>query len=606
MRLRTLLAATVTSALAAGAIGGPAHADLAPSPAMAGTLTAWGENEANANAATAVPDDLTSPVVDVATNNRATGVVTADGQVRMWGMTGAVEVDEAPAGITDAVSISLSTYHGAVLHADGRVTAWGEKFEFTDVPSDLRAKAIAIQSNGGGFATGYAVRPNGTVTSWGSPESFPMPAGLTDVVDVSASTYHAMALKADGTVVVWGFEDLAGLVTVPDFGGKKVVQITTGAFSSGVVFEDGTIDVWGATDFPGAVPEGEPDFDGQSPAERVTSLDLNTDAGAVTADGGVTTWGSVAAVKDVPDTLDPPAVATAVAMGDKHALAVTTTFREVTKPTIAGAPHVGATLTATPAMFTAAPDAPATGQWYAGGAPIAGKTSTTLELDKTYIGKSISYRSTGTRSGVTVTSTSTEVGPVTLAASTTTLSVAPATGEYGTARTATATVAKTGGTPTGIVTFKLGNTESTATLTGGTATWALPATLPVGTQTMTATYHGDATTDASTSAAVSVIVDKATSKLKASKPKVKGKSKKTAKKVTITVTVKTADGVSPAGKVTVTLKGKTKKKVTAKVNAKGKAKVTIKKVKRGKYKAKLAYAGNANVATAKTTKKFKV
>ena len=69
--------------------------------------------------------------------------------------------------------------------------------------------------------------------------------------------------------------------------------------------------------------------------------------------------------------------------------------------------------------------------------------------------------------------------------------------------------------------------------------------------------------------------------------------------------MKTATGVSPAGKVKVTLKGKTKKTVTAKVNSKGKATVTVKNLKHGKYKATLKYAGNASVNAATGKVSFK-
>jgi len=69
--------------------------------------------------------------------------------------------------------------------------------------------------------------------------------------------------------------------------------------------------------------------------------------------------------------------------------------------------------------------------------------------------------------------------------------------------------------------------------------------------------------------------------------------------------VKTASGVSPAGKVKVTLKGKTKKTVTVTVNAQGKATATFKNLKHGKYKATLKYAGNASVNAATGSVSFK-
>jgi hypothetical protein len=592
MRLRTLLATAVAGTLIAGATGMNAQATPVPSPATAGTVVGWGDDSnPGAVAAIDVPDDLTSPVAALATSWNATAAVTVDGHLRVWGNPSVLEVMDAPTNITDAVGVALSQAAGLVLHRDGTVTGWGTP-ALAEVPAGLRAKAIAVQAGG----TGYAVTTDGTLETWGTTPPFEPPSGLTGLVDVSIGGLHGVALKADGTVVVWRYQDAdpewdaayAMLADVPDFGSKKVTQISVGDSSTGVVLDDGSIELWGM-----AVPSGEPDLG----SKKVVSLDVKGNAGAVTDDGTVYTWGSNNAINNNrPVSLAGQPVASIV-LSSLHAEVIVTTFRELSKPTVTGTPQVGQTLTATPATLSLAPDSPATGQWYAGADAVAGQTGTTLALTQAMVGKKISYRTTATRGAETVTSTSNELGPVTLVASTTTLTVSPATGAYGAARTATATVTKTGGTPTGTVTFKVGSTQTTASLTGGKATLALPKTLAVGTQTVTASYQGDATTAASTSAAATVSVSKATSKVTA-KAKATGKTKKYAKKVTITVTVKTPAGVSPAGKVTVSLKGS--KKVTAKVNAKGKATVTVKKVKHGKHKATVSYAGNATVSSAKT------
>jgi Bacterial Ig-like domain (group 3) len=604
MRLRTLLATTVTGTLAlgvgAGVLGAPALATTIPDPAAGGALSTWGNTaDESASPAITIPEGLTGPMLSVAASNRATGVVTADGHVRVWGAPNAAEAEEIPSGITDAAAISLSINYGAVLHNDGHITAWGapdgvDPALLSNVPTDLRAKAIAIQ---GGRGTGYAVRTNGTLAVWGAvPLVTPPTEDMDDLVDVSASLFHVLALHADGTVTTWG-TPLPGLLPAPDFGDKKVAKITTGGPLSGVIFEDGTIDIWG---YP--VPTDEPAFDGLTPATKVTSLGLwstvsTSNAVAVTADGTVHAWGSDAPVTTVPEDLGQPV--SAVAVGAAHVATITTTFRDLTKPTITGTPKVGQTLTATPATFSMAPDAPATGQWYAGNDPIAGKTATTLALDTTQVGKQISYRTTATRGEDTITSASAPttavaaLAPPTVA-STTTLAVAPTTGTIGTTRTITATVTKTGGTPTGTVTFTTGTTTGTATLAAGKATWTLPTTLPVGTHQITATYTGDTTTNPSTATALTVTVTKANATITA-KAKSKGKTKKITKKTTLTITVKAPTGINPTGKVTITLKGKTKKTITTTVNAQGKATATFKKLKHGKYKATLKYTGNTNL-----------
>jgi len=412
MRLRTLLATTVAGTLlagAAGAVGLPAQAARAPMPALDGSLVTWGDTtDFMANAALTIPNDFTAPVADIAANMGATAVVTTDGHLRVWGV--GVEVDDAPTNITDAVAVSMAFDHAAVLHADGTISAWGATPEFADVPSTLRAKAIAVSSGG----TGYAVKPDGTLTTWGT-ETFPMPAtGLTDLVDVATTATGAavMALKADGTPIAWTPNPSDPVGTIPDLGGKKVTQIVTGSGANGLVLDDGSIKVWGPS-----APTGQPDFGGK----KVISLALgflytNSIAGAVTEDGVVHTWGASSAVDTHPETIAGKPV-TSIELGYLHAAVIVGDLREKGKPSITGTPQVGQTLTAAAATFNLPTDAPATGQWYADAAPIAGQTGTTLTLADAVVGKKISYRSTATRSGKTVTSASNELGPVTAKAS---------------------------------------------------------------------------------------------------------------------------------------------------------------------------------------------
>ena len=273
------------------------------------------------------------------------------------------------------------------------------------VPSDLRAKSIALQAG-----TGYAVRVDGTLTTWGEAPVYPVPAGLTNLVDVSTSLTHTLALHSDGTITTWTYTDdpnYYDLYAIPDFGGKKVIKISTGS-GSAVPSSKTAASRSGATPARCRQAAG---LDGLTPATKVVDLGLETgDAAAVTADGVVHVWGS-----NVPMTTAPrrsPASPCRLSRWVAARGRVVTTFREVTQPTISGTPAVGQTLTATPATFSLIPDSPATGQWYADNQPIAGKTATTLTLDPRDGRQVDQLPTTATRDGDTISSRSAPMGPV--------------------------------------------------------------------------------------------------------------------------------------------------------------------------------------------------
>lgn len=72
----------------------------------------------------------------------------------------------------------------------------------------------------------------------------PAALGLHDVVDIAAGQVHALALRADGSVVLWG-NDSDGQTVAPG-GLSGVVGVGAGARYSLAVSGDGTIWAWGA------------------------------------------------------------------------------------------------------------------------------------------------------------------------------------------------------------------------------------------------------------------------------------------------------------------------------------------------------------------------
>ena len=98
---------------------------------------------------------------------------------------------------------------------------------------------------------------------------------------------------------------------------------------------------------------------------------------------------------------------------------------------------------------------------------------------------------------------------VSKAAATAVVASSEAAGIYGASVTLTATLTGSVNTPTGSVTFQCGSTAlGTSSLSSGVATLTI-TTLPVGTDSLKASYAGDANYSAATSAAINVTVSKA-------------------------------------------------------------------------------------------------
>ena len=194
------------------------------------------------------------------------------------------------------------------------------------------------------------------------------------------------------------------------------------------------------------------------------------------------------------------------------------------------------------------------------------------------------------------------------------LSINPNRIDTGGTTSATATVFTAGETAaTGTVQFMAGTRlAGTATVgADGKATATLSGFTAAGTVPVTATYSGDAGTLGSTSAPVNLVVSapgqpapKVKSRVQLDGPR----SVKTGKVVKLEVLV-LAEGVTPSGTVTITVKapGKGTDTLTAELNKYGKVKVKLGKFhKPGKVKVKVDYAGDAAVLGDSARTSFKV
>jgi alpha-tubulin suppressor-like RCC1 family protein len=96
-----------------------------------------------------------------------------------------------------------------------------------------------------------ALKNDGTVIVWGSDnydQRDGKPAGLNNVVSIAAGGSHSMALKNDGTVSVWGRNTHDQRDGKPA-GLNNVVSIAAGGSHSMALKNDGTVVVWGDNEY---------------------------------------------------------------------------------------------------------------------------------------------------------------------------------------------------------------------------------------------------------------------------------------------------------------------------------------------------------------------
>ncbi len=172
--------------------------------------------------------------------------LTTNGDVWTWGSgshgelgngtTGSSYLPAQVPGLSNITAISAGWFHILALKSDGSVWAWGNNAsgELGDGTVANRSNAVQVLnvSNivvvSGGDSHSSALAADGTVWKWGVNDSGelgngttnavanPVPAKIlldtfgnsfSNIVMVSARDYHNIAVKADGSVWMWGAND---------------------------------------------------------------------------------------------------------------------------------------------------------------------------------------------------------------------------------------------------------------------------------------------------------------------------------------------------------------------------------------------------------------
>ncbi|MFO1513330.1 MAG: immunoglobulin domain-containing protein [Verrucomicrobiota bacterium] len=140
---------------------------------------------------------------------------------------------------------------GAVTSAVASVTVgtvgiWGYYSQAASAPIWPAAGLSNVVAVAAGSAYSLALRQDGTIYTWGfNNPATNVPAGLSGVVAVAAGQSHALALLSNGTVRAWGL-GTSGQTNVP-VTLSNVIAIAAGSAHSAALRSDGTVVAWGGT-----------------------------------------------------------------------------------------------------------------------------------------------------------------------------------------------------------------------------------------------------------------------------------------------------------------------------------------------------------------------
>lgn len=256
-----------------------------------GTVTGFGNNflgqvlgdrlktSSDVNGVVNIDGQLLSNVVSIAASRSFSLALKRDGTLTTWGE------NYVPTGLTSVVAIGVDEAHSWILKNDGSVAGWFKElsphYGLLTAEGISNAVAIAVGSAPQGGTRGLAVLRDGTVGHWGSETIYrdaTPPTGLSNVVAVAAGPSHSLALKKDGTVVGWGWNqwgESTGVPTIADPGTldsfasgpvrtvgqlmSNVVSIAAGRGYSMALKKDGTVVTWGRMaegQYPVTVPDG--------------------------------------------------------------------------------------------------------------------------------------------------------------------------------------------------------------------------------------------------------------------------------------------------------------------------------------------------------------
>ncbi|MDB6075162.1 MAG: hypothetical protein JWO89_2802 [Verrucomicrobiaceae bacterium] len=229
-----------------------------------------------------------------------------------------------PADLTNAVSIAAGGNMSMALRSDGTVTHFGWYNSAPPYPGSPPDEPVNIRAIAAGDTFYLGLTDEGTVVQRGGGDTALIPKGLSHVAAIAAGS-AALALKQDGTVVIWGDNPYSPYLTPPK-GLKEVTAIATGDYGPTLAVKlDGTVVSWGMDNYADAAFHSTKPPKGLANVKAVAAGRYH--ALALKFDGTVVAWGENDpwAHPEVPGLLDVPqglSGVTAIAANIYHSAAL--------------------------------------------------------------------------------------------------------------------------------------------------------------------------------------------------------------------------------------------------------------------------------------------